>query len=81
MFFLPQYRTLRNYTDPAFLMPRLADKVIVGLLVMTLYLNIGRDELTATTINNLAPVLFMWVTLPAFGATAYLPTIVVSGVL
>jgi hypothetical protein len=39
----PQYRTTHNYRSAEFLAPRLADKLMVGLLVMTLYLGIGNN--------------------------------------
>ena len=72
-----QYRTIRNYQDPAFLGPRIGDKLLMGLLILTLYLGIGND-FKPSNIINIAAVLFMWVTLPAFGAAAYIPAIVLG---
>jgi hypothetical protein len=37
----PQYRTFHNYTSLSFLSARLADKVLMGLTIMTLYWGIG----------------------------------------
>jgi hypothetical protein len=37
----PQYRTFYNYTDTAFLGARLADKVSMGITIMSLYWGIG----------------------------------------
>lgn len=54
-----QYRTRRNYTDGAFLGPRVGDKIFVTLLILTLYLGIGNDFATSNIIN-IAAVLFMW---------------------
>jgi hypothetical protein len=31
-----QFRTTRNYTDATFLGPRIGDKLVMGLLMMTL---------------------------------------------
>lgn len=37
----PQYRSRRNYTNPAWLGPRIADKLLISLIMLTLYLGIG----------------------------------------
>lgn len=74
---LLQYRTTHNYRSAEFLAPRLADKLMVGLLVMTLYLGIG-NNFVASNYINMAAVLFMWITMPAFGAAAYVPTLVLG---
>lgn len=63
--------------NPEWLLPRFADKIVMGLLVMSLYWQIGASQ-TPTNINNQSAVLFMWVVLPAFGAAAYLPSIVLE---
>ncbi len=72
-----QYRTTRNYKDPAFLGPRIGDKVLISLLIMTLYLGIGNDFSNDNYIN-MAAVLFMWCVLPAFGAASYVPSLVLG---
>ncbi|MEW5308615.1 MAG: hypothetical protein WDW38_000559 [Sanguina aurantia] len=74
---LVKYRTVKNYQDPAFLGPRIGDKVLISLLIMTLYLNVGKD-LSNGNIVNISAVLYMWVTLPAFGAAAYIPSLVLE---
>jgi hypothetical protein len=38
-----QYRTLSNYRNPEFLGPRIGDKVIFSLLIMSLYWGVGND--------------------------------------
>ena len=40
-----QYRTTKNYQSGAFLGPRIGDKILISLLLMTLYLNIGRGRM------------------------------------
>eukprot|EP00195_Chlamydomonas_chlamydogama_P009759 CAMPEP_0202901782 /NCGR_PEP_ID=MMETSP1392-20130828/14649_1 /ASSEMBLY_ACC=CAM_ASM_000868 /TAXON_ID=225041 /ORGANISM="Chlamydomonas chlamydogama, Strain SAG 11-48b" /LENGTH=615 /DNA_ID=CAMNT_0049588397 /DNA_START=85 /DNA_END=1932 /DNA_ORIENTATION=+ len=74
---LVKYRTSRNYQNPEFLGPRIGDKIFMGLLVMTLYLGIG-DDFDPSNYINISAVLFMWVTLPAFGAAAYVPSLVLE---
>ncbi|WIA12825.1 hypothetical protein OEZ85_006453 [Tetradesmus obliquus] len=74
---LVKYRTTNNYTSSAFLGARIGDKVLMGLLIMTLYLGIG-DDFNAGNYINMAAVLFMWITMPAFGAAAYVPSLVLE---
>lgn len=74
---LIKYRTTRNYRDPAFLGPRIGDKVIFSLLIGTLYWGVGSDA-DSSNVINVAGVLFMWTTLPAFGAASYVPAIVLE---
>jgi hypothetical protein len=76
-FGLVQYRTSHNYKNGDFLGPRLGDKILVGLLIMTLYLGIGND-FDSSNFINMAAVLFMWITMPAFGAAAYVPSLVLG---
>jgi len=71
---LIKYRTSHNYKDSAFLGSRIGDKVIMGLLIMTLYLGIG-DDFTPSNYINMAAVLFLWAVLPAFAAATYVPSI------
>jgi len=74
---LIKYRTPKNWKDPNFLGPRIGDKILIGLLVMTLYLGKG-DNYNQDNLINIAAVLFMMVALPAFGAAAYVPSLVVE---
>ncbi|KAJ9505479.1 hypothetical protein QJQ45_025438, partial [Haematococcus lacustris] len=48
---LMKYRTTRNYRDGAFLGPRIGDKIMISLLIMTLYLNIGNKYESDNYIN------------------------------
>lgn len=74
---LIKYRTTRNFRDPEFLGPRLLDKVLLGLVMLTLYLGIG-NNFSPQNFTNVAAVLFMWVTVPAFSASTYVPSMVLE---
>ena len=70
-------RTTKNYRDGAFLGPRIGDKIVMGLLVMTLYLNVGNNY-SQENVMNIAAILFMMCVLPSFGAAAYVPALVLG---
>ena len=72
-----KYRTLKNYKNPEFLGPRVGDKLIFSIIIFTLYLSIG-DDFSQGNLVNISAVLFMWCTLPAFGAASYVPAIVLE---
>ncbi|WPT13876.1 ABC transporter G family member 34 [Picochlorum sp. SENEW3] len=72
-----KYRTSKNYRSPEFLGPRVMDKLIFSIIIFTLYWAIG-NKLTPDNYINIAAVLFMWCTLPAFGAASYVPAIVLE---
>jgi ABC-type multidrug transport system ATPase subunit len=72
-----KYRTLKNYKNPEFLGPRVGDKLIFSIIIFTLYLSIG-DDFSSKNLTNISAVLFMWCTLPAFGAASYVPAIVLE---
>ncbi|GBF95049.1 P-loop containing nucleoside triphosphate hydrolase [Raphidocelis subcapitata] len=74
---LVKYRTSRNFRDPAFLGARLGDKLFTGLLLMTLWFGIG-NKFTLDNYINVAAVLFIWTTIPAFGAAAFVPSLVLE---
>jgi hypothetical protein len=40
---LLQYRAIMDYKNPAWVVPRMADKMLFGTLILTLYLGIGDD--------------------------------------
>ncbi len=73
-----QYRTGQNYRNPAWLGPRIGDKLLISLIILTLYLGIG-DNLAPDNLINIQSSLFMWALLPAFGAASYVPAIVLGG--
>ena len=72
-----KYRTRKNYSDGEFLGPRLGDKVFLSILIFTLYWGIG-DRFEPDNVVNISAMLFMWTTLPAFGAASYVPQIVME---
>ncbi|GBF98060.1 hypothetical protein Rsub_10288 [Raphidocelis subcapitata] len=74
---LLRYRTLRNWRDPAFLGPRVADKVVVGALLAALYAGAGANA-AFLNVSNQSAFLFMWVALPCFSAAAYMPSLVLE---
>ena len=74
---MAKYRTRKNYADGEYLGPRLGDKVFIALLIFTLYFGIGDDHDPANVVN-ISSMLFMWCTLPAFGAASYVPQIVME---
>eukprot|EP00879_Flechtneria_rotunda_P005742 GHRR01006043.1.p1 GENE.GHRR01006043.1~~GHRR01006043.1.p1 ORF type:complete len:547 (+),score=129.21 GHRR01006043.1:934-2574(+) len=74
---LVKYRTTRNYSDGAFLGARIGEKLLTGLLILTLYIGIG-DDFAPDNYINMTAVLFMWVTMPAYGAASYVPAIVLE---
>ena len=77
MLTLFQYRSRYNYSDPAWLGPRIMDKLVFTFIIFTLYLRIG-SNFSADNVVNLSSSLFMWTTLPAFGAASYVPSIVLG---
>jgi len=70
-----KYRIRNNFKDGEYLGPRLGDKVFIVLLIMSLYWGVGDKEGMASGVTNIAAVLFMWSTMPGFGAAAYVPAI------
>ena len=53
------------------------DKVVLALIIMTLYWKIG-DNRALSNYSNLTAVLFLWTILPGYAATAFIPTIVLE---
>lgn len=77
LFICLQYRTPKNYLNPTFMGPRILDKTLISILMMTLYWKIGsrRDE---DNISNINGILFMWTEIPAFGAAPYIPSLMLG---
>ncbi|EIE18756.1 ABC family transporter: multidrug, partial [Coccomyxa subellipsoidea C-169] len=69
------YRMGRDFRDPAYLGPRVMDKLAVALLLMSLYWHIGKRNFGPNAVN-IGAALFMWTILPGFAAAAYTPTLV-----
>jgi len=74
---LIKYRTSYNLRNPAWLGPRVMDKLVFAFIILTLYLGIG-DDFAPDNIVNITSSLFMWTVLPAFGAASYVPSIVLD---
>ncbi|KAG2427597.1 hypothetical protein HXX76_012251 [Chlamydomonas incerta] len=74
---LLKYRSSKNYCNPGWLGPRIADKLLISLIILTLYLGVG-DNFAADNLINIQSSLFMWALLPAFGAASYVPAIVLE---
>ncbi len=54
-FFANRYKTLRNYKTGDFLGPRIGDKILMGLIVMTLFLNVGNNYAPSVRLATLRP--------------------------
>ena len=54
-----QYRTSRDFRDPNFLGPRIGDKLLVAIILMTLYVNQG-TKTDQQGVLNTVNMLFMW---------------------
>ncbi|KXZ46460.1 hypothetical protein GPECTOR_43g896 [Gonium pectorale] len=74
---LVQYRTLRNYQCMEYLGPRLFDKVIFAVVIMSLYLGIG-DNFKPANVPSMAALMYLCVAQPAWGAVAYVPNIMME---
>ncbi|CAL5220625.1 g2668 [Coccomyxa viridis] len=72
-----KYRLWRDLSDPTYLGPRVADKIVVGLILMSLYWHIGRENFGPNSVN-IGAALFMVTILPAFAACAYTPQLVLE---
>jgi hypothetical protein len=72
-----QWRATKDFRDVTFLGPRIVDKLLLSLIIMTLYWRIG-DNHKLSNYNNLAAVLFLWTILPGYAAAAFIPTIVLE---
>lgn len=74
---LLKHRGRKDFTDPDFVIPRIMDKLVFTLVIMTVYWGLG-DSVTEQNIINQFSLLFMWCILPAFAATGYIPSIVLE---
>lgn len=74
---LLRYRTLRSWANPVWVGPRLADKIAIGGLLVTLFWGIAA-RFTLNNYLNISALLFMWCSIPAFGAAAFVPALVME---
>lgn len=79
---LLKYRALVDYKSPVYLGPRIGDKLIFALIVLTLYAGEGKGEeggeASPQKVQGLVGVLFMVVALCGYGAAAVVPTLVLD---
>ena len=69
---LLQYRTARNYCSPAYTLPRVLEKVLFAVVVLSLYWNTGNDFSTLN-VPVLSSLLFLMTLSPICSAIIYLP--------
>ncbi|CAK0787534.1 hypothetical protein CVIRNUC_010754 [Coccomyxa viridis] len=77
LYIMFKFRSTTNYVTGAFLGPRIGDKLVFSLLIFTLFFAIGK-KFDEDNLVNIAAVLFMFTTLPAFAAASYVPSIVLE---
>jgi len=71
---LLRYRMLTHYKSPAFLGPRIGDKVMFGVLILSLYWDIGKKE-DPQSIASTAALLYFIAALCGYGAAAFVPSL------
>jgi ABC-type multidrug transport system ATPase subunit len=71
---LLRYRTATHYKSPEFLGPRFGDKILFGLLILSLYWGIG-DKQDAQSIQSTASLLYFIIALCGYGAAAFVPSL------
>ena len=74
---LLQYRTLRNYRSPLYVLPRVLEKLLFAAVVLSLYYGKGTDFSTLN-IPVLSSLLFLMVLAPICGAVMYLPSMMLE---
>jgi len=78
---LLRYRTRANYKFPDFVAPRVAPCILFGLIIGSLYWNVGEDAKDPSNVaarGNVASVLYMSAVMPSFTASGYMPSIVIE---
>ena len=76
VFTLLRYRSLRSFGDIEYVMTRLGDKVLYGLVMMSLFWGEGRKKRDADAAMNSAGVLWFVTVLTGYGAAVYMPQLV-----
>lgn len=74
---LVKYRMRADLKDPLWMGSRLAEKLVMGFILFSLYWHVGKD-LSEGNIYNIVAVLFMWTVVVAYSATAYMPAILME---
>ena len=52
--------------------PRIGEKLLATFLIFSVYWHVGKDY-SPDNVANIGGLLFLWVTLPAYGACSYTP--------
>merc|ERR1711871_1615757 len=68
------YRMTTHYKSGEFLGPRIGDKALFGLLILSLYWDIGAEE-EAQSIQSTASLLYFIAALCGYGAAAFVPSL------
>ena len=71
---LLRYRMVTHYKDGEYLGPRIGDKLIFGLLILSLYFGIG-DETDTQSIQSTSSLLYFVSALCGYGAAAFVPSL------
>jgi len=74
---LLKYRGVSNYKDGEYLGQRLGDKIMLALVMMSLFWK-EADETNANGVMNIGQFLLMMCILPAYGAAIYVPSLVLE---
>ena len=78
---LLKYRTSRNYKSVDFVMSRVAGQILFALVQFTLFWKIGKakgEDMDQANQLNIGSLLYMLNILPSFGASGYMPSIVLE---
>lgn len=59
------------------MLARIAQKLLIALLLGTLYLGVG-DKFTIDNFTNIAAIMFVWTLIPTVSAVLYIPSLVVG---
>jgi ATP-binding cassette subfamily G (WHITE) protein 2 len=74
---LLRYRAVGHYQTIAFLGPRICDKVLFGVLILTLYWGIG-SKADAASIQSTASLLYIVSALCGYGAASFVPSLILE---
>jgi len=69
-----KYRTLTHYSSGEFIGPRLGDKVIFSLLILSLYYGLG-DSTNVQDVQSTAAMLYFVVAILGYGAASFTPSL------
>ena len=73
---LLRYRSLRSFGDVEYIMTRLGDKLLYGLVMMSLFWGEGQKKRQMEAAMNSAGVLWFAAVLTGYGAACYMPQLV-----